>query len=64
MGFINSLIGIRTVYIIVFIVAMMMLIQSIGKDDEPRRAGSRDEVDHAESFEAESSQYGPEKKED
>ncbi|XVE60773.1 hypothetical protein DITRI_Ditri05aG0154300 [Diplodiscus trichospermus] len=59
MGFINSLIGIRTVFIIVFIVAMMMLIQSIGKDDEPVRVSSRDEVDHAES-----SQYGSEKKED
>ncbi|XVF30022.1 hypothetical protein REPUB_Repub16aG0021500 [Reevesia pubescens] len=64
MGFINSLIGIRTVYIIVFIVAMMMLIQNIGKDDEPLRVGSRDEVDHGGSSEAESSQYGAEKKED
>ncbi|OMO49524.1 Thioredoxin [Corchorus olitorius] len=63
MDFIHSLIGIRTVYIIVFIVAMMMLIQSIGKDDEPVRDGRGDEIHHAESCvssEAESSQ----KKED
>lgn len=64
MDFIHSLIGIRTVYIIVFIVAMIMLIQSIGKDEEPLRVGTRDEVDRAESSEAESSQYGSEKKED
>ncbi|OMO50317.1 Thioredoxin [Corchorus capsularis] len=63
MEFIHSLIGIRTIYIIVFIVAMMMLIQSVGKDDEPVRDGRRDEIHHAESSvssEAESSQ----KKED
>ncbi|GMI77146.1 ARABIDOPSIS THALIANA PROTEIN DISULFIDE ISOMERASE 8, PROTEIN DISULFIDE ISOMERASE 8, PDI-like 5-2 [Hibiscus trionum] len=64
MDFIHSLIGIRSVYIIVFIVAMMMLVQSIGKEDESVRDGSRGAVDHAESFEAESSRYGPEKKED
>lgn len=63
MGFINSLIGIRTVYIIVFLVAMIMLIRSIGQE-EPLRVGSRDEVDRAETSEAESSRYGSEKKED
>ncbi|KAL4283353.1 hypothetical protein GQ457_16G020030 [Hibiscus cannabinus] len=64
MDFIHSLIGIRSVYIIVFIVAIMMLIQSIGKEDESVRDGSRDAVDGAESFGAESSRYRPEKKED
>ncbi|KAE8718632.1 Protein disulfide-isomerase 5-2 [Hibiscus syriacus] len=64
MDFIHSLIGIRSVYIIVFIVAMMMLVQNIGKEDESQRASGRDAVDHAEISEAESSQYGPQKKED
>ncbi|TYI65073.1 hypothetical protein E1A91_D09G132400v1 [Gossypium mustelinum] len=64
MDFIHSLFGIRTVYILVFIVAMMMLIQSIGKEDDMPRVGSQDAVDHAGSSEAESSRYGLEKKED
>ncbi|KAH1090591.1 hypothetical protein J1N35_017848 [Gossypium stocksii] len=64
MDFIHSLVGIRTVYILVFIVAMMMLIQSIGKEDDMPRVGSQDAVDHAGSSEAESSRYGLEKKED
>ncbi|KAA3455341.1 protein disulfide-isomerase 5-2-like [Gossypium australe] len=64
MDFIHSLVGIRTVYILVFIVAMMMLIQSIGKEDDMPRVGSQDAVDHAGSSEAESSRYRLEKKED
>ncbi|XP_021288800.1 protein disulfide-isomerase 5-2-like [Herrania umbratica] len=64
MDFINSLIGIRTVYIIVFLVAMLILIRSLGKDDEPLQVGTRDEVDHAESSMAESSDYRPGEKED
>ncbi|KAA8546309.1 hypothetical protein F0562_002952 [Nyssa sinensis] len=48
MGYINSLIGIRTVYIIVFVVAVIMLIQTINKE-EPLRVGTRDQVDHASS---------------
>ncbi|KAF2290961.1 hypothetical protein GH714_017389 [Hevea brasiliensis] len=63
MGFINSLIGIRTVYIIVFLVAMLMLIQSIGKE-EPLRVGTRDQVDEVASSEAESSEYRPGDKQD
>lgn len=43
-GFINSLIGIRFVYIIVFLVAMLMLIQNVCKE-EPLRVGERDHVD-------------------
>lgn len=64
MDFIHSLVGIRTVYILVFIIAMMMLIQSIGKEDDMPRVGSQDAVDHAGSSEAESSRYRLEKKED
>ncbi|KAF2290958.1 hypothetical protein GH714_017370 [Hevea brasiliensis] len=63
MGFINSLIGIRTVYIIVFLVAMLMLIQSIGKE-EPLRVGTRDQVDEVASSAAESSEYRPGDKQD
>ncbi|KAL6983171.1 Protein disulfide-isomerase 5-2 [Sarracenia purpurea var. burkii] len=48
MGYINSLIGIRTVYIFVFVVAVIMLIQTIGKE-EPLRVGTRDEADYASS---------------
>ncbi|XP_022727778.1 protein disulfide-isomerase 5-2-like [Durio zibethinus] len=62
MDFINSIIGIRAVYIIVFLVAMLMLIRSLSKDDEDHRGGSGEEVDdHAET---ESSEYGAGKKED
>lgn len=63
MGFINSLIGIRTVYIIVFLVAMLMLIQSIGKE-EPLRVGTRDQADEVAGSEAESSEYRPGDKQD
>ncbi|CAK9137142.1 unnamed protein product [Ilex paraguariensis] len=45
-GYINSLIGIRAIYIIVFVVAVMMLIQTITKE-EPLRVGTRAEADHA-----------------
>ncbi|XWS23371.1 hypothetical protein CRYUN_Cryun28dG0008100 [Craigia yunnanensis] len=66
MDFIGSLIGIRAVYIIVFLVAMLILIRSISKDDEPLRVGTREEVDHAEGSESEteSREYGVGKKED
>ncbi|KAK2659290.1 hypothetical protein Ddye_005823 [Dipteronia dyeriana] len=46
MGYINSLIGINTVYIIVFLVAMIMLIRSLG-NEEPLRVGTRDQSDQA-----------------
>lgn len=48
MGYINSLIGIRTVYIFVFVVVVIMLIQTISKE-EPLRVGTRDQSDHASS---------------
>ncbi|GAV66310.1 Thioredoxin domain-containing protein/Thioredoxin_6 domain-containing protein [Cephalotus follicularis] len=61
-GYINSLIGIRLVYIIVFVVAMLMLIQSINKDDNvPLTVGTRDQVGHAE---AESGEFRSGDKED
>lgn len=43
MGFINSLIGIRSVYILVFVIAMIMLIRTIGKE-EPLRVGTREQL--------------------
>ncbi|CAI0554434.1 unnamed protein product [Linum tenue] len=45
MSFINSLIGVRLVYILVFLVGVFMLIQSICKE-EPLTVGTRDSVDH------------------
>ncbi|CAN8233296.1 unnamed protein product [Cochlearia groenlandica] len=35
MGFINSMIGIRSVYVIVFLVAVIMMLRSLGQVDEP-----------------------------
>ncbi|OVA04064.1 Thioredoxin [Macleaya cordata] len=71
LGFINSLISIRTVYLLVFIVAVIMLIQTINKqddeDDVPQRKQSQAQVDHGSSSatESESRQaYRPEDKED
>ncbi|KAJ6696834.1 hypothetical protein OIU85_003211 [Salix viminalis] len=58
MGYINSLIGVKTVYIIVFLVAMLMFFQHITKE-EPLRVGTRDQAEHATSSEAESSDYRP-----
>ncbi|KAL9382474.1 hypothetical protein Peur_025509 [Populus x canadensis] len=63
LGYISSLIGIRTVYIIVFLVAMLMFIQHISKE-EPLRVGTRDQADPGTSSEAESSEYRPEDKQD
>ncbi|XVF73975.1 hypothetical protein PTKIN_Ptkin13bG0024100 [Pterospermum kingtungense] len=66
MEFFKPLIGIGAVYIIVFFVAMLMLIRNLGKNYEPLRVGTRQEVDHAESSEAESDsrEYGAGEKED
>ncbi|KAI8531161.1 hypothetical protein RHMOL_Rhmol11G0116100 [Rhododendron molle] len=44
MGYINSLIGMRLIYIIVFAVAVIMLLQTINKE-EPLRVGTRDTDD-------------------
>ncbi|KAG6648640.1 hypothetical protein CIPAW_07G160700 [Carya illinoinensis] len=60
LGYINSLVGINTVYMLVFVVVVVMLIQTI-KGEEPLRVGTGDQVDHARSSvsEAESREYGP-----
>jgi protein disulfide-isomerase A1 len=63
MGYLNSLIGVRTVYIIVFLVAMLILIRHISKE-EPLTVGTGDQVEHATSSEAESSDYRPGDKQD
>ncbi|XP_049409373.1 protein disulfide isomerase-like 5-2 [Solanum stenotomum] len=47
MGFINSMIGIGTVTIIVFVVTVVMIIQSL--KEEPLTVGTRDEGDHPSS---------------
>ncbi|XP_062165127.1 protein disulfide-isomerase 5-2 [Alnus glutinosa] len=64
-GFINSLIGIRTVFMIVFVVCVVMLIQTINKD-EPPRDGTQDRTDRASSSdsEAKSKDYKSGDKED
>lgn len=64
-GFINSLIGIRTVFLIVFVVAVVMLIQNINKE-EPDGVGTRAPADDASSSnaEAESREYRAGDKED
>lgn len=43
MGFIKSLIGIRSLYILVFVIAMIMLILTVGKE-EPLRVGTREQL--------------------
>lgn len=43
--FIGSQMGIRLVLMIIFVVAVMILILTIGKE-EPPRVGRRDQVDH------------------
>ncbi|KAH9757876.1 protein disulfide-isomerase 5-2 [Citrus sinensis] len=66
-GFVNSLIGIRSVYIIVFMVAMLMLLRTLGKDDEePSRVGTSDQSEHARSTvsRAENDEYRSGEKED
>lgn len=64
MGYINSLISIKTVYIIVFVVAVIMLIQYLSRQEEDvvprrRREGS-DSEDHGENRR----EYQPGDKED
>ncbi|KAJ8760416.1 hypothetical protein K2173_015083 [Erythroxylum novogranatense] len=62
-GYINSLIGIRLVYIIVFLVAVLMLIQNTCKE-EPLRVGTRDNADTATLSGAGSSEFRLGDKED
>jgi protein disulfide-isomerase A1 len=52
MGFINSLLGVRSIYILVFVVAVLILILTIGKE-EPLRVGTRDPADHTTSSSSE-----------
>ncbi|WCJ35040.1 Protein disulfide-isomerase 5-2 [Euphorbia peplus] len=63
MGFINSLMNMRSLYMIVFFIAVLMLILTVGKE-EPLRVGTRDEASHPVSSGAESSEYRPEDKQD
>uniref|UniRef100_A0A6N2MFC7 Thioredoxin domain-containing protein n=1 Tax=Salix viminalis TaxID=40686 RepID=A0A6N2MFC7_SALVM len=65
LGYIKSLIGVRSVYIIVFLVAMFILIRHISKE-EPLTVGTRDrdQAEHGTSSEAESSDYRPGDKQD
>ncbi|KAJ7969690.1 Disulfide isomerase-like protein [Quillaja saponaria] len=65
LAIINSLINIRTVYALVFVVAIVMLIQSINKDDSDHERVPN-QVDNAGSSisEAAYSVYKPEDKED
>ncbi|MCL7024134.1 hypothetical protein MKW94_025416 [Papaver nudicaule] len=71
MGFINSLISIKSVYLLVFIVAVIMLIQTINKQDDqdevPHRSQAHPNVDQGSSSASESENkpvYRPEDKED
>ncbi|GMI83234.1 ARABIDOPSIS THALIANA PROTEIN DISULFIDE ISOMERASE 8, PROTEIN DISULFIDE ISOMERASE 8, PDI-like 5-2 [Hibiscus trionum] len=68
MGLFKSAVGIGAFLVIFIVVAMMImmivLMVIISKDNEPLTDGSRAKVGHAESSEAENSQYRPEKKED
>ncbi|KAF8099066.1 hypothetical protein N665_0252s0005 [Sinapis alba] len=65
MGFINSMIGIRSVYIIVFLVAVIMMLRSLGQGEEPARvrtAASADQTTYVP--EGEASEHKPRDKED
>ncbi|KAL4280185.1 hypothetical protein GQ457_03G029160 [Hibiscus cannabinus] len=68
MGLFKSVVGIGAFFIIFIVVAMMImmivLMVIISKDNEPLTNDSHDKVGHAESSEAENSQYRLEKKED
>ncbi|MQL94628.1 hypothetical protein Taro_027294 [Colocasia esculenta] len=59
-GFINSLIGIRTVYLIVFVVAVIMLIQYVTSQDEevPHRRHTADSSSPSEDVKKEEYQSG------
>ncbi|XP_050213732.1 protein disulfide-isomerase 5-2 [Mercurialis annua] len=64
MGYINSLIGLRSAYIVVFLVAMLLLIRTVGKE-EPLRVGTRDQVEDVSSSVSESAaEYKPGDKQD
>ncbi|KAL1188626.1 Protein disulfide-isomerase 5-2 [Cardamine amara subsp. amara] len=65
MGFINSMIGIRSVYVIVFFVAIIMMLRSLGQVEEPPRvrtaAPARERADQNTSvLEGETSEHNKE----
>ncbi|GKV09069.1 hypothetical protein SLEP1_g20618 [Rubroshorea leprosula] len=64
MSSIKSLIGVKTFYIIVFLVAGLILLCSLVNKEEPLRVGTRDQVDHTRSFVAETSESRSGEKED
>lgn len=69
MGFINSMIGIRSVYVIVFLVAVIMMLRSLSQVEEPPRArtgaAARERDDQTTSVsEGETSEHKPRDKED
>lgn len=65
MGFINSMIGIRSVYIIVFLVAVIMMLRSLGQVEEPARVRTAASDGQATSvLEGETSEHKPRDKED
>ncbi|KAL5991230.1 Protein disulfide-isomerase 5-2 [Asimina triloba] len=68
-GYINSLISIKTVYLVVFIVAVIMIIQTLSSKDEddrsPRRRSQASDEDGSSSTGADKGRdYGPDDKED
>ncbi|XP_010246306.1 PREDICTED: protein disulfide isomerase-like 5-2 [Nelumbo nucifera] len=67
-GYINSLISIRTIYLIVFVIAVLMLIQTLQKPDEddvPQRHTVAQVDDSSSSLtKKQSREYRPEDKED
>lgn len=65
MGFVNSMIGIRSVYIIVFLVAVIMMLRSLGQVEEPARVRTAASDGQATSvLEGETSEHKPRDKED
>lgn len=65
MGFVNSMIGIRSVYIIVFLVAVIMMLRSLGQIEEPARVRTAASDGQATSvLEGETSEHKPRDKED
>lgn len=66
MGFINSMIGIRSVYIIVFLVAVIMMLRSLGHvEEEPARVRtSASDGQPTSVLEGETSERKPRDKED
>ncbi|KAF5194722.1 disulfide isomerase-like 5-2 [Thalictrum thalictroides] len=69
MGFLNSLIGVRTVYIIVFLVAVFMLIRNITNSEEYDVSQRKQRLSHDEESDTvpeneDGHSYRPEDKED